>query len=355
MAKQHWMIYGANGYTGHLLAQEAVRQGLTPILAGRNPAAVHALGSRLGLECRVFDLDHRERAAEALVDVAVVAHCAGPFSATSAPLIAACLGSATHYLDITGEIGVFEHAHAQHAAAQAANIVVCPGVGFDVIPTDCLAACLHAALPDASHLALGFDTASGLSPGTAKTTVEGLQLGGMVREGGQLRSVPLGFKRRTIDFGRGAKSATTIPWGDVATAYYSTAIANIEVYLPAPAALVVAMRLLQPLRRLLGRPGVQRWLKAQVDQRISGPDAATRARLPTWVWGEARNAAGQVRTARLQTANGYNVTVHGALLAVRHLLAYTGPGGYFTPSKLLGTRCVEQLPGSGSIQISSVG
>ncbi len=355
MAKHHWMIYGANGYTGHLLAQEAVRQGLTPILAGRTAAAVEALANELQLSARIFDLTDATASRNALDGVAVVAHCAGPFSATSAPLIAACLASATHYVDITGEIGVFEHAHAQHAAAQTANIVVCPGVGFDVIPTDCVAACLHAALPDASHLALGFDTGSGLSPGTAKTTVEGLQLGGMIRESGRLRSVPMGFKRRTIDFGRGEKSATTIPWGDVATAYYSTAIANIEVYLPAPAALAVAMRLLHPLRRLLGRPGVQRWLKAQVDQRISGPDQATRARLPTWVWGEARNAAGQVRTARLQTANGYDVTVLGALLAVRHLLAYTGPGGYFTPAKLLGARCIEQLPGSGSIQISSAG
>lgn len=352
MRKNLWMIYGANGYTGRLLAQEAVRQGLTPILGGRNAAAVEALANELNLSARIFDLADATASRDALNGVAVVAHCAGPFSATSAPLIAACLASATHYVDITGEIAVFEHAHTQHAAAQAAGIVVCPGVGFDVIPTDCLAACLQAALPDASHLALGFDTASGLSPGTAKTSVEGLQLGGMIRQDGQLRSVPLGFKRREIDFGRGPKSAVTIPWGDVATAFYSTAIANIEVYLPAPTALAFGMRLIDPLRGLLGRPAVHNWLKAQVNKRIAGPDAATRARQLTRVWGEARNAAGQVKTARLQTANGYDVTVHGALLAVRHLLKYAGPGGYYTPSKLLGERCVEQLPGSGKILIS---
>lgn len=163
----HWMIYGANGYTGRLVAEQAQREGLTPLLGGRNPAALHALGSQLGLECRVFDLGDPQACREALDQVKVVAHCAGPFSATSTPMIAACRAAGTHYVDITGEIAVFEQAHAGDAEAREAGIVVCPGVGFDVIPTDCLAACLKEALPDAQRLALGFDTGSGLSTGTA--------------------------------------------------------------------------------------------------------------------------------------------------------------------------------------------
>lgn len=347
-----WMIYGANGYTGHLLAAEAKRQGLTPILAGRNPAAVHALGSLLGLECRVFDIQQPERAKEALADIAVVAHCAGPFSATSGPMLDACLASNTHYVDITGEIGVFEAAHGRDRQARELGLVVCPGVGFDVIPSDCLAACLHQALPDATHLALGFDTGSGLSPGTAKTSVEGLRFGGKVRRAGVITDVPLGYKRRAINFGRGEKPAVTIPWGDVSTAYHSTGIDNIEVYLPIPTPAAILMRLLDPLRPLFGLAAVQNWLKRLIEKRVQGPDENTRARLRTWLWGEARNAAGEVKTARLETANGYELTVHGALLAVRHLLDYSGPGGYFTPSRLLGARCVEQLPGSGKISIS---
>ncbi|MHA6492686.1 saccharopine dehydrogenase family protein [Pseudomonas borbori] len=350
--KNHWMIYGANGYTGRLLATEAQRQGLRPILAGRNPAAVHALGSALGLECRIFDIEQPQRTAEALADVAVVMHCAGPFAVTSAPMIDACLASATHYLDITGEIGVFEAAHARHDLARECGVVVCPGVGFDVIPSDCLAACLHQALPDATHLALGFDTGSGLSPGTAKTSVQGLGLGGKVRRAGVITDVPLGYKRRTINFGRGEKTAVTIPWGDVSTAYHSTGIGNIEVYLPTPPAAAFAMRLLDPLRPLFGLSAVQGGLMRLIERRVQGPDQATRQRQHTWLWGEVRNAEGVVKVARLETANGYDVTVHGGLLAVQHLLNYRGPGGYFTPSRLLGERCVEQLPGSGRILIS---
>lgn len=347
----NWMIYGANGYTGHLLASEAKRQGLNPILGGRNPAAVHALGSLLGLECRIFDLDEQARAREVLADIAVVVHCAGPFSATSAPMLDACLASATHYVDITGEIGVFEAARQRDTQARELGLVVCPGVGFDVIPSDCLAACLHQALPDACDLALGFDSGSGLSPGTAKTSVEGLKFGGKVRRAGVITDVPLGYKRRSINFGRGEKPAVTIPWGDVSTAYHSTGIGNIEVYLPTPPAIAILMRLIDPLRGLLGLNAVQNWLKGLIGRKVKGPDAQARERQRTWLWGEARNAAGQVRTARLQTANGYEVTVHGALLAVRHLLDYQGPGGYFTPSRLFGARCIEQLPGSGHIEI----
>src|SRR3546814_18073465 len=104
-------------------------------------------------------------------------------------MIEACLQAKAHYLDITGEISVFEHAQTQDARAKAAGIVVCPGVGFDVIPTDCVAAALKAALPDATHLALGFDSRSGFPPGTAKTSVEGPAPGRHGRASGGDRGV----------------------------------------------------------------------------------------------------------------------------------------------------------------------
>ncbi len=182
----------------------------------------------------------------------LVLHCAGPFSATAAPMMAACLSAHAHYLDITGEISVFEHARTLDAAARAAGIVICPGVGFDVIPTDCVAAALKAALPDATHLALGFDSRSGFSPGTAKTSVEGLAQGGKVRQDGRIVSVPLAYKTRRIDFGDGEKLAMTIPWGDVSTAYATTGIPNIEVYIPGSPAMVARARRANRLRWLLG-------------------------------------------------------------------------------------------------------
>ena len=86
-----WMIYGANGYTGRLIAEEAARRGLRPILAGRNASAIEPLAKKLKLPVRAFALDNPAAVRAGLKDIGLVLHCAGPFSATSAPMVAACL------------------------------------------------------------------------------------------------------------------------------------------------------------------------------------------------------------------------------------------------------------------------
>jgi short subunit dehydrogenase-like uncharacterized protein len=205
-----WMIYGANGYSGHLVAAEARPRGLNPVLAGRRAGPIAKLAAELGLPMRVFGLDDAPVAAAAIADIAVVANCAGPFAATSAPMIDACLTSRAHYLDITGEIEVFVAAHRRHADAEAVGIVICPGVGFDVIPTDCMAAVLKEALPNATHLVLAFEARGPMSPGTARTMALSLRLGqhgGRVRRNRVIEEVPLrffctGFPPRAFELAR---------------------------------------------------------------------------------------------------------------------------------------------------------
>jgi short subunit dehydrogenase-like uncharacterized protein len=225
-------------------------------------------------------------------------------------------------------------------------------VGFDVIPTDCVAATLKAALPDATHLALGFDSRSGFSPGTAKTSLEGLAQGGKVRKDGQIISVPLAYKSRHIDFGDGEKLAITIPWGDVSTAYATTGIPNIEVYIPGSPAMVERLRRANRLKWLIGTGLAQRFMKRYIERTVKGPSAAERDAHPTFVWGEATNLRGDKRTARITTANGYSLTVTGALAVAEHLLANDVPGGACTPAKLIGPDLVTRLPGSGPLQIT---
>jgi len=351
MTDKTFMIYGAYGYTGELIAREAVSRNMVPVLAGRNAERLQPLADELGCQMRTFDLADPQEIAAQLVDIDVLLHCAGPFSATAPQAMTACIASRTHYLDITGEIAVFEDAFARHDQAMEAGIVLCPGVGFDVVPTDCVAAHLAAALPDATALALGFDSRSGFSPGTAKTSVEGLADGGKVRRGGRIETVPLAANVREIDFGDGPKQAMTIPWGDVATAWQTTGIDDIEVYLPASPGLIKRVKRLNWVRPLLGLAPVQSFLKARIARSVKGPDAATRERQPTHVWGEVTNAAGERRVARVRTANGYTVTIHASLAVVQHLLANTPEGGSYTPSRLVGRDLVTQLPGSGEITI----
>jgi short subunit dehydrogenase-like uncharacterized protein len=351
MNKQ-WMIYGANGYTGELIARRAVAQGLKPMLAGRGRDKVEKLATELGLEFRAFGLDDADKLDDNMGDMAIVLHCAGPFSVTAKPMMQACIRTQTHYLDITGEIAVFELAQSLDAQAKAAGIVLCPGVGFDVIPTDCVALKLKELMPDATHLSLGFDSRSGFSPGTAKTSIEGMAEGGKVRKDGRITAVALGYKVKQIDFGDGKKQAMTIPWGDVSTAFHTTGIPNVEAFIPAPRQLVIFSKLANWVRPLLGLRAVQDILKAQVDKRVKGPDEQERATMPTFVWGQVRNAQGQSKTVRIKTANPYGFTIDSAVAVSCGLMEKDGVAGAYTPAKLMGSHFVETLPGSGRFMVS---
>ena len=88
-----WMICGANGYTGLRLARQARTQGMRPVLAGRNPVTIKALADELDLPWVAFDLNDANGSQKALQGISVVAHCAGPYSATSAPMLDACIAA----------------------------------------------------------------------------------------------------------------------------------------------------------------------------------------------------------------------------------------------------------------------
>jgi len=344
---RQWLIYGANGYTGKLIAQSAAASGLKPILAGRTDNQVRPLAEQLNLDYRIFSIEDLINDDTVIKDIDLVLNCAGPFSQTADPMMAACIKHHCHYLDITGEVAVFETAASRHQEASLAGVVLCPGVGFDVIPTDCMAAMLKAQMPDASHLSLGFDSRSGFSPGTAKTSVEALPEGGRVRVDGLIKQVPLAYKTRRIDFGGGEKLAMTIPWGDVATAYYSTEIPNIEVYIPASPRLVKRMQRINLIKPILGWSWLQKFMKSRIEKTVKGPDEQARNELTTFIWGEVSNAQGERLQNRMQVANGYQLTVDGSLHVVQALLADENViGGYYTPSKLLGADLIQQLPGT---------
>lgn len=351
MNEKRWMIYGANGYSGELIAREAKHRGMAPVLAGRSEAKISTLANELGLPFQVFSLDDPAIITHNLKDADLVLHCAGPFSATAAVMVKACLLSKTHYLDITGEIEVFEHIHGQNGRARQSGILLCPGVGFDVIPTDCVAAVLKSALPDAVRLSLGFEARAGVSPGTAKSTLEGFGKGGRIRRDGKITPVPVNYKVRRIDFGNGEKTALAIPWGDVSSAYYTTGISNIEVYMAVPPKSASFLKFLPFLRPVLAFSPLQNFMKKQIGKMIRGPAEEERRKSVTYVWGEVSNAAGVTKTAFLKTAEGYTVTIHGSLGIVEKLLGGEISAGSCTPSQIMGERFVSTLPGSTEIRI----
>jgi saccharopine dehydrogenase (NAD+, L-lysine-forming) len=339
------MIYGANGYTGRLVARLAVDRGHRPILAGRDRGAVGALAHRLGLAHRHFSLTNPEGVRAGLAGVAAVLHCAGPFEVTSAPMVTGCLATGTHYLDVTGEITVLERAYRLDSDARRAGVVLLPAVGFDVVPTDCLAALLAAALPTAISLELAFVAGGGLSPGTFATSLRGLAAGNLRRVDGQLVGVPMGGPRRTVPLPSGPTQVTAIPWGDLASAWRSTGIPDITTYTRvsgagAPARLASRAMRIGPVQALVRRLANPR-----------GPDAARRAGSRSEVWGEVRAPDGETRSATLTAPNAYTLTADSALRAVLRVLDGSVPAGAHTPSAALGADFVRSLDG---VSVSAV-
>lgn len=339
----NFLIYGANGYTGELITRYAVERGMKPILAGRNAIAIEALAKKHHLEYRVFSLDENERLDAALGEVDAVLHCAGPFSITSRPMALACIRNKKHYTDITGEISVFETCAAMSQKAEEAGVMLMPGVGFDVVPSDCLAKHLKDRLPSATHLSLAFYGMGRISHGTQATMTMNVGKGGAIRQDGKITGVPAAWKTREIDFGEVTKTGVTIPWGDVATAYYSTGIPNIEVYTIVPPSNLKMMKVSRYLGWLLATGPVQKYLQSKIPP--GGPSDQEREKGRTLLWGEASDLNGNRVEARQQGPEGYTTTAMAALNIVEKILAGNFTPGYQTPAKAYGADLVLEIEG----------
>lgn len=342
-----WMIYGANGYTGELMARVAVSRGMKPVLAGRNSAAIEQVAAELKCPHHVFSLNAGPDAvAGHLEGIRAVVHCAGPFSKTSVPMLEGCLRSGTHYLDITGELDVLETCASYGDRGRTAGITIMPAVGFDVVPTDCLAASLAAELPSATKLELAFAAISEMSRGTAKTMAENLPSGGRARIDGEITEVPNAWKTMQVPFRRGPLPAMTIPWGDISTAYHSTGIPNIETYMAAPSMQIFAAKRFGWMFRIAGAAPVQRLMKWWIEKTKYGPDEEFRKQGGSSIWGRVSDDSGHSVEGTLETPEGYTLTVDTALAAVERVLAGDTQPGFTTPSKAFGNDFILSVPGT---------
>ncbi len=340
------LIYGANGYTGELVAREAVRRGLAPTLAGRYAPALANLARELDLPYRVFSLDDPQSLRQALSETGTgtVLHCAGPFVRTSRPMVDACLATGVSYLDITGEIAVFESILKRDAEAREAGVVLLPGIGFDVVPTDCMAMQLKELLPDASHLDLAFVAeGGGWSRGTLATMIESLPHAGAMRRNGRIVPLPLAAETMEIELPIGRRTVMSIAWGDIATAFRTTGIPNIRTFTGVPVRTVKRLRRLRPLLPLAGWKPIKRLLQLWVRRTVTGPTAAQRQAGRSWIWGSVRNADGESVSRSFATAEGYALTARTAVEGLLRVARHDVPPGAWTPARAFGARFIAEF------------
>lgn len=339
------LIYGAYGYTGRLVAREAVDRGLRPVLAGRDAERLETMGEALSLPTRVVSLHESARLRAVLDEVSTVLHCAGPFVHTAGPMVRACLQTGTHYLDLTGEVEVFRGMARRDEHAQSTEVMLLPGIGFDVVSSDCLARFVANRVSRASILEIALFADGDVSRGTLKTLVERLGEGGVVRREGTLQTVPPGWTSRTVDFGDRSRRVISIPEGNVVTTGHSTAIPNVTAYLALPRPIQALLRGSRYVAGLLKWPPLRRLLKRLVERRSPGPSAEQRRQGRTVVWASARQGTDPAVAARLHGPEAYTFTARAAVNGIERVLDGTAPPGYQTPSTAFGADFVLDVAG----------
>ena len=344
---QKWVIYGSYGYTGRLIAERAAGVNSNIVLSGRDEEKLKQQADELGVAYMTAELSDPLRMDNLLNDANLVIHCAGPFIHTWEEMLDACIRNRCHYLDITGEIGVFEGIKARSAEIAEAKIMAMPGAGFDVVPTDCLALYLKKQLPDADQLELAFmGLGGGVSHGTAQTMAENLGNGGAVRENGKIQVVPAAYKTRTIDFGPKKRMAASIPWGDVSTANFTTGIDNITVYTAMKPSAIRWLKLSNWIAPILRLSFVKSIIKKRIRKRITGPDKTSREEGKSHIWGEVSNRNGKTETARLTTPEGYQLTALTSLLIAQKVDSGDFKLGYQTPASAYGEDLILEIEGT---------
>jgi short subunit dehydrogenase-like uncharacterized protein len=339
------LIYGATGYIGGLTARAALTRGLRPVLAGRSAERLAQLGEELGLEHRLTELVDAATLDRCLNGVRVLLNAAGPFSSTWLPLVDACLRCQVHYLDLTGEVVVFEGIRSRSAEARRRGIVLLPGVGFDVVPSDCLAAHVATQLPGARSLRIAVSGLELVSRGSARTLVEQLGRPPLVRRGGHLATIPAGSLERDFDFGSGPSASVAVSWGDLATAFVTTGIANIETYFEATPAVRAAVGTTRFLGPMLAFPPWQAMLTTFTSWLPSGPDAAERAPRAAVIVAEASHPSGRVVCSRLHTPEAYTLSAQTAAALAAEVAAGNSEPGFQTPARLYGADYILRFPG----------
>lgn len=328
MAREHWLLYGATGYTGRRIAEWCVARGIHPVLAARRGDELRGIATRLGLAHEALVLDNADVLAASLRRYTTVLNCAGPFAQTWRPMIEACVVAGTHYLDITGEIGVYEGLAEYEDAARRAGIVIMPAVGFDMVPGDCLALALQQQLPDADTLDIGYSFEGTITRGSIRSALASFVGNNQVRREHRLVALEQPLVRR-FDFGAGAHDpqaecyATT--FGDLSIAWRTTRIPNITSYLHFTPSF-------QKLAQIASEADIAALPEGAPDEELRTHQA--------FIVGEVRNAEGKCRRARLVTPQVYAATFPLAGTIAQRVHEGVARPGYQTAAGVFGAAFV---------------
>lgn len=341
-----WLLYGATGFTGRLVAEEAVKRGHRPVLGGRSADKLRLLAEACGLDYVVCHLGEAERLAEIVGGFELVCNLAGPYVHTFESIVRACLEGSASYIDVTGEISVLQAMRAYEREAEEKGVALIPAAGFIATPTDCCARYAAEHLSNPIRLETAVASAAKVSPGTAKTILQMLPNGIMVRRKGELVRRPFGRGARRVAFLDRDRPVVPAPLADLVTGYRTTGIADITTYVSVPDGITPLVAALGPVaEKLLALPALQQFLRALVDRFVAGPDADHRRTARSYTWVRAVDETGTEAEVWLETAESYQFTAHAVVRAAERILT-DHPKGLLTSAQAFGSDFVMDIPGT---------
>ncbi len=338
------LLYGATGYTGREIA--AALTDVDLVLAGRDEARVRAVAEPLGLAWRAFGLSDDHRLVEALADVDLVLHAAGPFDSTLRPMLEACIRAGAHYFDLSGEWPGFAEAMTSDAAARAADVMVMPGVGLSIVATDCLLAMTKARWPDTERIRLGISRVIVMTRGSFASAARLLSPEVLIRRDGRLVTTPAGKLTHAFDFGDGLRETSAMSWADVVTGEFTTGVRNIEAYTELDWAQRASYAASGLAMRVTGAAAWRSLGDALSDGWPAGPSDDERRDAPYVMVAEALDPWRRVRRLRMRTLDGYTVSVLTSAAAIRRVLAGDWSRGFQTPARIFGPEFILDVGGA---------
>lgn len=328
--KHKVLVYGAAGYMGQLFLKTIQHEGIEIVVGARKRFNTN-------VPIRVFSLDTKAEIVQHIQDVKLVINLAGPFKNTAKPLVEACIENGTHYIDIAGEFPELEAVYAYNDVAQKAGVMLMPGAGFGVVPTDLVANLAKHRLPDAIQLKIGYITNGGASRGTLKTVLADINKEGVVLENGAYNKALPAFKSFTLSVNDKQHQLVYNPWrADLFSARISTGIQNIETYANFPGFVVKMMH------------GKLLWLRDFLLKRLInllpiGPSEKQLNKGNTVCYAEVSNAKGEQATARIEGPEAYVFTAYTLMAIAKKIINDDYKSGYQTPA-LYGTELLEGIP-----------
>lgn len=339
------LLYGATGYTARLIIEEALRAGLTPVLAARDARRVARLAERYGLDACSARLEDKTALAGMLRGRALLLNAAGPFADTAAPLVEACLRAGVHYLDISGEVSPLLAASRRHAAARARGVMLLPAVGFDVVPSDCLCLGLLRARPDTTTLRIGVSGLSLVSPGSARTLSRQLGAATLIRRRGRLTAITPGSVNHHFVVEDAVRPFTAVSWGDLVTAHHSTGIDNIETYFELTPAVLATIGAQRYFGALFGLPQARAVLEREAARFATEPGRRERASRRARIVVEGQTASGKRYALEAITPEAYTLTARTSVAIAKRVLRGDIEPGFQTPARLYGADFIWQFEG----------